>query len=167
MKTGRPCASGYILGIDATIADRMIIYLDSCSYNRPYDDQTQLRVYLEARSKMRIQQEIIEGKHKLVTSIILDYENSRNRDETSAFQIQEFMDKNSCRYVDVEEFKTVIPLRDEIMSHGIKTVDASHLACAVCSGCDYFITTDDRILKFKDERVKVISPVGFISLEEE
>ncbi len=145
----------------------MLIYLDSCAYNRPYDDHSQLRIHLEALAKMQIQKEIAQGKHRLVTSIVLDYENSRNRDETSASKIQHFMDDNSSSYVDENVFETLISLRNEIISEGLKTADASHVACAIHAGCDYFITTDDRILKFKDRRINVISPVDFLSLEEE
>jgi len=145
----------------------LLIYLDSCTYNRPYDDHSQLRIHLEALSKMQIQKEIAQGKHRLVTSIVLDYENSRNRDETSASKIQHFMDDNSSSYVDENVFETLISLRNEIISEGLKTADASHVACAIHAGCDYFITTDDRILKFKDRRINVISPVDFLSLEEE
>ena len=31
------------------------IYLDNCCYNRPYDDQSEPRVYLESQAKMLIQ----------------------------------------------------------------------------------------------------------------
>lgn len=30
----------------------MRIYLDNCSYNRPYDDQSQLRISLESQAKL-------------------------------------------------------------------------------------------------------------------
>jgi len=29
----------------------MKVYLDNCSYNRPFDDQSQMRIYLETQSK--------------------------------------------------------------------------------------------------------------------
>ena len=115
---------------------------------------------------MQIQREISEGRHQLVTSIILDYENSRNRDETSADKIQHFMDSNRSIYIDVDVFETLVPLRNELISEGLRTADASHVACAIHAGCDYFITTDDRILRLKDGRINVISPIDFISIEE-
>jgi len=31
--------------------ERLKIYLDNCCYNRPYDDQSQLKVSLEAQAK--------------------------------------------------------------------------------------------------------------------
>ena len=145
----------------------MKIYLDNCCYNRPFDDQSQLRVHVEALSKMKIQKDITEGTHKLVTSIVLDFENSKNRDETSSGKIQMFMDTWKSEYIDEKTFANLIPSREEIKAEGIKTADASHLACAIHAGCDYFITTDDRLFNYKGGRIKVISPVDFITIEEE
>ena len=34
--------------------DIVKIYLDNCCYNRPYDDQSQMRIYLETQEKMPI-----------------------------------------------------------------------------------------------------------------
>ena len=33
----------------------MKVYLDNCCYNRPYDDQSQLRISLETQAKLQIQ----------------------------------------------------------------------------------------------------------------
>lgn len=33
---------------------KIAIYLDNCCFNRPYDDQTQLRVSLETQAKMYV-----------------------------------------------------------------------------------------------------------------
>jgi len=38
----------------------MRVYLDNCCYNRPYDDQTQMRINLETQAKLYIQQLIRE-----------------------------------------------------------------------------------------------------------
>jgi len=54
------------------------VYLDNCTFNRPYDDQTQLKVSLETQSKLHIQNLIKEGRLDLVGSYTLDYEISRN-----------------------------------------------------------------------------------------
>ena len=42
------------------------IYLDNCCFNRPYDDQTQERIYLESIAKMYIQQLIVDNKIEFV-----------------------------------------------------------------------------------------------------
>ena len=46
----------------------MRIYLDNCCYNRPYDDQSQIRISLEAQAKIYIQTMIEAGKFELVSS---------------------------------------------------------------------------------------------------
>lgn len=33
----------------------MKIYMDNCCYNRPYDDQTHIRIHLETEAKLHIQ----------------------------------------------------------------------------------------------------------------
>lgn len=43
-----------------------------------------------------------------------------------------------------------------------KEKDAYHVACAVMAECDYFVTTDDRLLKFQSEKIKLVTPGEFI-----
>ena len=50
----------------------MRVYLDNCCYNRPYDDQTPLKIQMETLSKLQIQQEIRQGKIELASSYILE-----------------------------------------------------------------------------------------------
>lgn len=52
------------------------IYLDNCCYNRPYDDQSQLRIHQEAEAKLYVQDKIAKGELELVTSFMLDFENA-------------------------------------------------------------------------------------------
>ena len=56
----------------------MKVYLDNCCLNRPFDDQTQLRIRLESEAKLKVQEEIRAGKLQLAWSYILDYENRKN-----------------------------------------------------------------------------------------
>ena len=37
------------------VQPKMRIYLDNCCFNRPYDDQSQLRISLETQAKLYIQ----------------------------------------------------------------------------------------------------------------
>lgn len=39
----------------------MLIYMDTCCFNRPYDDQSLIRNSLEARAKLHIQSRIRSG----------------------------------------------------------------------------------------------------------
>ena len=56
----------------------MKIYLDNCCFNRPYDDQAQIRISLETQAKLYIQELVKNKKLDLVTSYVLWYENGQN-----------------------------------------------------------------------------------------
>ncbi len=54
------------------------IYLDNCAYNRPFDDQTQMKIRLETEAKLYIQNCIRKGLYSLCWSFVLDFENGKN-----------------------------------------------------------------------------------------
>ena len=56
----------------------MKIYLDMNIYNRPFDDQSQIRVRLETIAVFEILQMVKSGSLLLVWSFMLEYENSLN-----------------------------------------------------------------------------------------
>ena len=122
----------------------MKVYLDNCCFNRPFDDQSQIRIQLEAQAKLYIQEQIKNGKIELVWSYILDYENSFNPFEERKIIIQKW--QNIAKY-DIVETPQIIETAKELSGLGIKSKDALHIACAIESNCDYFLTTDDKILK--------------------
>lgn len=139
------------------------VYLDNCCYGRPYDDQSQIRIHLEAQAKLAIQSQIVEERYILVASSFLLYENSAKQDESVKTHIFEYIDANMRVFVEEGEDPSLGELIKEIMNGGIKTLDASHLASAIYSGCDYFITTDDRILKYRTDRIRILNPVQFVT----
>ena len=140
----------------------MRIYLDNCCYNRPYDDQTQIRISLETQAKLDIQQRIKNGELELVASYVLRYENSRNPYELRRKSIDDFVRENVSVYVDTDQADAVRQFADVIMSSGVKTADAYHVACAIVGGSDCFLTTDDRLLKYQTERMIITDPINFI-----
>ena len=135
------------------------VYLDNCCFNRPYDDQSQLRIELETKAKLFIQNLISNGKVNLVWSYMLEFENSNNPYLERKNAIGSWREL-SYEYID--ESEQVILLAEKIMNTGVKSSDALHVSIAINSGCDYFITTDDRIYKYKDDRIKIISPIHFL-----
>ena len=140
----------------------MRIYLDMCCYNRPYDDQSQLKVAMETQSKLYIQDLIKAGKIDLVGSYILDYEVSRNPYEMRKRSIIHFIRNNLRLYVGEERDDAIRSIADEIMQSGIKEKDAFHVAAAIYAGCEYFISTDLRLLKYKTEKIKLVTPIEFV-----
>lgn len=140
----------------------MRIYLDNCSYNRPYDDQTQMRIYLETQAKLHIQDMIRKEQIELVTSYVLDYENSKNRSLQKKATIGKFIEKYTALYVSDRKKDEIEKYAAVIMETGIKEKDAYHLACAIIAEYDYFITTDDRLLKYHSEKIVLVTPGEFI-----
>ena len=145
---------------------RMRLYLDNCCYNRPYDEQTQFKVSLETRAKIHIQEKIRRGEYELADSFMLEFENSANPNEMPRIAIQDFRDRYRTVFVPFERKQQLIGKIDEIMLKGVKYKDATHLACAIYANCDYFLTTDIRLLKYNDRTISVINPLDFVLLEE-
>ena len=40
------------------------------------------------------------------------------------------------------------------------------MACAIIAECNYFLTTDDRLLKFKTDKLEIVDPTEFIRIWE-
>ena len=139
----------------------MRIYLDNCCYNRPYDDQSQIRIYLETQAKLHIQELIKLRRVELVTSYMLEYENGKNRFMQKKRTIENFMNDNESYYVGNERDEMIAKMAEPIMRTGVKEKDAFHVACAIYAKCDYFITTDDRLLKFHTEQISLVTPGDF------
>lgn len=142
----------------------MIIYLDNCCFNRPFDDQKQLRIRIEAEAKLGIQEAIRSGDLELAWSYILDFENQNNPFMDRRERIQEWR-----RYakVDCVENPTIKSVAESLKQKGLREIDSLHVACAIHTGCDYFITTDDKILSKSAmiDGIAIDDPVGFIKKE--
>lgn len=135
------------------------IYLDNCCFNRPYDDQSYLTTYLESEAKLFIQRGILEGRFELAWSYILDYENSENPYDDRRDAIAEWRNIAS---VDIDVSKDIVNLGSIIMLKGIKKKDSLHIACAIKANCDYFLTTDKKLLNKDFDEIKLINPLDFV-----
>ncbi len=142
------------------------IYLDNCTFNRPFDDQARLEIKFEAEAKLHIQEKARAGKLDLVWSYILEYENAQN-----PFPIRRYIIYQWKRIANqnVLENDDIIRKAEELEEKGLKAKDALHIACAIVAKAEYFITTDKEILKkTKDlKEIKVIDPINFILQMEE
>ncbi len=139
----------------------MRIYLDNSCFNRPFDDQKQLRIKLETEAKLDIQERIFQKEIELAWSYILDFENEANPFEQRRFAIRGW--KNYA-LVDTDETKEIVERAEKFHQLGIKSKDSLHLACAISMQCEYFLTTDDELIKKTSgiEEIKVTDPISFI-----
>jgi predicted nucleic acid-binding protein len=145
----------------------MLIYLDNCTYNRPFDNQKQLRIHLESQAKLYIQEMIKSSLVKLASSFILLVEINRSPHNHKKENISNFVRQNTSVFVGVEKTSQVSRIIQDIIPTGIKEMDASHIACAIIAGCEYFITTDKRLLKYQSDKIKLLNPVDFVTVLEE
>ena len=141
----------------------MLLYLDNCCFNRPFDSQKHPKIRLETEAKLHIQDEIISGKYQLVWSYILEYENNQNPFDDRRSSIKEW--RNIAK---VHQCATaaIIQYAEKIQKLGIKPKDALHIACAVECRADYFLTTDKKLLNAKIAEVKIRNPLEFVGEEE-
>ena len=140
------------------------IYLDNCCFNRPYDDQSQLKIELETKAKLKIQEMIVDGKLELVISYILEQENDDNPYFERKIAIEDFF---KYAIVDLDETQEIIQIAKQASETGVKTKDSLHVACAIVTNCDYLLTTDKRFLKYKDNRIQILNPMQFLLEMEE
>jgi predicted nucleic acid-binding protein len=90
---------------------------------------------------------------------VLDFENNDNPYEDKKNAIAPWKDiaGEYCPSSD-----DVLSLGCEIMKQGVKAKDALHIACAVSSGCEYFITTDSKLINKRIENITIINPIDFV-----
>jgi predicted nucleic acid-binding protein len=137
----------------------MKVYLDNCCYNRPYDEQTNIVVRLETEAKLYIQALIKEKRIDLVWSSVNDYENNDNPSLEKYERIIVWKDlaMERCAMNDVILRKAIA-----LTKIRLRAKDALHVAASIVTQCDYFITTDKKILNKDIHEVTVVNPVAFV-----
>jgi predicted nucleic acid-binding protein len=130
-------------------------------FNRPFDEQTHIRIRLETEAKLAIQEEIRRGTYQLIWSYILDYENSKNPFQERKEQIIKW---KKYAITDIEENTEIIKTALLLNSKGLQKIDSLHIACAVFTKADYFLTTDDKVIKKANTLtgIKITDPIDFI-----
>jgi predicted nucleic acid-binding protein len=142
------------------------IYLDLCCLNRPFDDQTQRRVVLEAQAVNLILENLLGRRdHRLCGSTALWVENSQNPRAERRNRIEEIL-KQATLWIPYRESldKRVLYLR----RLGFREFDAYHFASAESGACDRLVTCDDQFLKVGQRnaaRIKVLvtDPISLVS----
>lgn len=151
----------------------MKLYLDMNVYNRIFDDQNQLRIRFETMAIDIIIELVEKGMHKLVWSFMLKDENSGNP-YTNRREYVEML-SNACLELVGPDIK-IKEIANKIMeASNAKTKDSLHLACAIYSGCDCFLTCDGRFIKTINANmnsissiignIKIMNPIDFLREE--
>lgn len=143
----------------------MRLYLDLCCLNRPFDDQTQPRVNLEAQAVLLILQRLQGGGHQLCHSSALVVENSRNPKVERRTKVEQLL-KQAAVWIPLS--LAVYQRVPQLRQLGFHELDAYHLALAEAGSCDRLVTCDDHFLKTARRHaatitVTVTDPISLIA----
>jgi predicted nucleic acid-binding protein len=141
-----------------------IVYLDACCLNRPFDDQAQPRVHLEAEAVLIILARLGNREWEWLSSSVLDLEIDQIPDPERRARIK-LLTAGAHRVITAQENET--KRGKELAAWGLPAFDALHLACAESGGADIFLTTDDRLLRQTSRlsaqlRVRVENPLTWV-----
>ncbi len=140
------------------------LYLDNCCYNRPFDDLTNQKNYIESQAIIVILDLYKKDKLDIYKSKILDYEINQMKSITKKSKILDVYSSIQSNYIDTTN--EIIDRAEELKKYNIKEKDALHIAYAEYGNLDYFITVDKILInatsKVKDLKIKVTNPIEFI-----
>ena len=111
---------------------------------RPLDEQNTDRIRQETAAVLALLQRFYAGECVLIKSPAHIAEADATSDEQRRADIHVLLDPLITRRFDAQKIEE---RAQRLCSHGFKPMDASHLAHAEAAHVDYFVTTDDRLLK--------------------
>ncbi len=142
----------------------MKLYLDVCCLNRPFDDQSQGKIRLEAEAVLLILNFISDGEWQLISSEAIVYEIERTPDVRRKNRVKRFHSLIST-YISFTGLE--FARARELQKLGFGDLDALHLSCAESGEADIFLTTDDKLLNLAIRlaaqlRVQIANPLSWL-----
>lgn len=142
----------------------MKIYLDVSCLNRPFDDQEQARIRLEAAAVGMILEKVDEGRWLHISSEMARIEIEANPDPERRARVMLLLPEPS---------NVVMLTRDTFVRGaaleelGFKPADAMHVAAAEEAGAYVFLSCDDRLCRAARRharrlRVRVRTPLDWL-----
>jgi hypothetical protein len=141
-----------------------LIYLNTCSIQRPLDDRLQPRIHLEAEAILAVLRLVEAGELKLLSSDVLRFEISRIANINRKSEAEMLLKLAS----DVAPVQTSTKvLSEQIIAADVKPLDAVHAAIAIENHARYFCTCDDKLLKKLkllnfSEHTQFVSPLELV-----
>jgi predicted nucleic acid-binding protein len=144
---------------------KLKIYLDACCWCRPFDDQAQSRVRLEAEAVLSILAHGRASNLILAASEATEFELSGITDDDKLKKIYSLYSATSERLLYTEKTISRALL---FQQQGIKLMDSLHLALAEEYRQDILLTTDDAFIatvKRSEAGVPAANPVAWLMKE--
>ena len=141
----------------------MKIYFDACSYNRPFDDLTQMRVRMEAEAILAIISICRSRGWILVGSDVVDLEIAEIRNVSKKQKVVEF-----CELAQEKVYANDATAKraDELQALGFGALDSFHVALAEYADADVLLSTDDKLIKLANRLglgLRVDNPLKWLS----
>jgi len=114
---------------------------------------------LETEAKLHVQELIRQGELELLWSFVLDYEVNANPFEEVRERVTAW---KTLAVADCDLSDEVASKASELMKLGLRQKDASHVACAIVLGAEYFLSTDKKILNKPITEIKCLNPIDFV-----
>jgi predicted nucleic acid-binding protein len=140
------------------------VYLDVCCLNRPFDDQRQERIRLEAEAVLLVLGRCEAGAWQWLSSAVVEEEvdNTPSRERRS--RVRSMLSGAHSR---VALTTAAVTRAKELQAMGFRTYDALRLACAEQATADAFLATDERVLRVATRhtaqlQVRVANPLAWL-----
>ena len=142
----------------------MRIYLDTCCYNRPFDDQSQNRIHDESEAVLSILHRSQTADITILSSDILKWEIAQIPNAYRRFKVltlYQAATENIPYNIDIKNQATKLQSQSSIRS-----LDGLHMASAEWSKADVFLTTDDRLIRACRKlplSIRILNPVSYLA----
>jgi predicted nucleic acid-binding protein len=142
----------------------MRIYLDTCCFNRPFDNQAQHRIQVESQAVLLILDQESQGLVTLVGSEVLASEVSAIQDEERRARVEVL---TATASIHVRSTDAIRLRGHELEKLGFGGYDALHIASAEAAPADVLITTDDQMVKRARRMqhhlgVRIVNPLTWV-----
>ncbi len=140
------------------------VYLDVSCLNRPFDDQGQARIRLEAEAIRLVFELADRGQLRSVSSEMAEIEIDAMSDALRWQRVGELLPDP----IDIIELTPAVFVRaEQVEGLGLAAADAVHVAAAEAAGADVLLTCDEKlrrqcIRRRKLLKVEVANPVDWI-----
>jgi len=135
-----------------------------CRLNRPFDDQRQDRIRLEAEAVLLILGHCEAGSWQGISGAVVDDEVNNTPSSERRHRVRSMLSGVHRTFALTD---AAVARAQELKAIGFRTYDALHLACAEQAAVDVFLTTDDRVLRLATRQaepfqVRVANPVDWL-----
>jgi len=137
--------------------------MDSCCFNRPYDDLSDAMVRMESEAIISIVDQCEHHDFIIYGSDVLVDEFSRMTDTVKFEKVTELYSSSTSNEIELND--NIINRASTLITEGIKPFDALHVACAEYVEADVFLSTDKKLLNAAKRigvNIKVFNPTAWL-----